>query len=258
MADHEGVEPRDPRLPGELFRSTSAPSPSAVHLAEALGSLDRATRDFTRRLGEGHLEMERARMAGEQALRDNGHHDRPAAQNGTGPARGAHEPGPARAAEAPVDPRAAFDRHMRDAELEAREYLESAKRRADSLVSTMVGAVEHEAAQIRRGAEEGIRARWNQVEVDATRHVENARRVAAQMVAERQSRIASLSDGISGRAEALTAGLDDAARVRAQFEAFVHALSVTADRIASEPARGTTGGELHDLRHRPQPSAMAA
>ena len=260
MADHEGVEPRDPRLPGELFRSTAAPSPSALHLAEALGGLDRATRDFTRRLGEGHREMERARMAGEQALRDSGRHAYPvgAPVNGAVPAAQAYEPCPPRAAETAADPRTAFDRHMREAETEAREYLEAAKRRADSLVSTMVGAVEHEAAQIRRGAEEGIRARWNQVEVDATRHVENARRVAAQMVAERQSRITMLSDGISGRAEALTAGMDDAARVRAQFESFVHALSATADRIAGEPGRGTTGGELHDLPHRPRPSAMAA
>ncbi len=47
---------RDARIPGELFRLTAPSRPSsaaAVDLAEALGGLDRATRNFTRRLGEG-------------------------------------------------------------------------------------------------------------------------------------------------------------------------------------------------------------
>ncbi len=62
---------------------------------------------------------------------------------------------------------------MREAETEAKSTSRP-QRRADSLVKTMVGAVEHEASEARREAEEGIRARWHQVEVDATRHVENA------------------------------------------------------------------------------------
>src|SRR5690606_31469591 len=108
----------------------------------------------------------------------------------------------------------ALDARMREAEREAAEYLEHAKRRADSLVNAMVGAVEREAAEMRREAEVGIRARWQAIEVDAARHVEEARQVADRMVAERQQRIATLSDGISGRAQALTAGMEDAQRVR--------------------------------------------
>ncbi len=147
---------------------------------------------------------------------------------------------------------------MREAEREAREYLDHAKRRADSLVNTMVGAVEQEAAEMRRDAEAGIRARWQQVEVDAERHLGEARRIAESMVSERQQRIAALSDGITGRADALTAGMDDADRVRAQFDSFVRALSRTADQIAG-------GREIGSMRHaaggrddQDRPSAIAA
>ena len=119
-----------------------------------------------------------------------------------------------------------------EAEREAREYLEHAKRRADSLVNTMVGAVEREAAEMRREAEDGIRIRWQQAEVDAERHVEEARRVAERIVAERQQRIAALSDGIARSARALyrrdgrrRAGAGSVRRVRPRS-------GETADRIA--------------------------
>ncbi|MFN8152041.1 MAG: hypothetical protein U0R24_13070 [Solirubrobacterales bacterium] len=291
MADQDGDDLRDARIPGELFRPTAPSRPSsaaAVDLAEALGGLDRATRNFTRRLGEGQLEVERARLAGEEAIRE-------AADRAPRPEAVPAEEGPTAAPEAiglgaddevaailadapaisaapptgePVGlddpdyeletPQEAFDRRMREAEAEAREYLEAAKRRADSLVKTMVGAVEHEASEARREAEESIRSRWQQVEVDATRHVENARRVASQMLSERQERITKLSDGITDRADALTAGMDDAERVRAQFESFIRALSETADRIAKEPNGGIEGGRVRELRESAPASAMAA
>lgn len=256
MAEHEGDGSRDVRVPEDGSRPPAAPptsSPAAADLAAALGGLDRATRNFTRRLGEGQREVERARLAGEQAIRDAA-----LAAN----AEPTAEPEAAIAPEAAVHDAGigaggAFDRRLREADLEARAYLESAKRRADSLVASMVGAVEYEAAQARRDAEEAIRARWKQVEVDATRHVENARRVAARMVSERQQRISKLSDGISDRATALTAGMDDADRVRAQFDAFIRALALTADQIAREPT-GQQAGQVRDLHGYSQPSAIAA
>jgi hypothetical protein len=140
-------------------------------------------------------------------------------------------PGPA--------PEPSFGERMRQAEREAAAYLEDAKRRADSLVNTMVAAVEREAAEMRREAEAGIRARWEAVELDATRHLEEARRVAERLVAERQRRIAALSEGITARAQALTAGLEDAERVRSQFESFVRALSRAADQVAAEGRAST-------------------
>lgn len=267
MAEYEGDGSRNAPVPDEGYGPAATPpasSPAAADLAAALGGLDRATRNFTRRLGEGQREVERARLAGERAIRE------AALAETAGP-----EPEAAVAPEAAVTPENAvapeaavadagadaartFDRRFREADLEARAYLESAKRRADSLVASMVGAVEYEAAQARREAEEAIRARWKQVEVDATRHVENARRVAARMVSERQQRIAKLSDGISDRATALTAGMDDADRVRAQFDAFIRALAVTADQIAREPTGQRQAGQVRDLHGHSQPSAIAA
>jgi hypothetical protein len=137
-----------------------------------------------------------------------------------------------------------FEDRMRDAEREATAYLESAKRRADSVVKAMVEAVEREAVEMRREAEAGIRARRQAVEVDASRRLEEARRVAERLVAERQRRIASLSDGITGRAEALTAGLEDAERVRDQFDSFVRALSRAAGLVAAEAAGPPPPGPL--------------
>ena len=80
------------------------------------------------------------------------------------------------------------------------------------------------------------------------------------MVAERQSVIGSLSDGIVDRAQALTAGLEDAERVRTQFEDFVKALSETSNRIAAE-ASGKAEPEIANLmgrREDPGGDALAA
>ncbi len=243
MAEHEGDGSRNAPVPDEAYGPPPTSSPAAADLAAALGGLDRATRDFTRRLGEGQREVEAARLAGERTIHESAL-----------PAHG----DPGAAPQPAIDRDDAFDRRLREAEIEARAYLESAKRRADSLVASMVGAVEYEAAQARRDAEEAIRARWKQVEVDATRHVENARRVAARMVSERQQRIAKLSDGISERATALTAGMDDADRVRAQFDAFIRALAVTADQIAREPTARRETGQVRGSQAYSRPSAIAA
>ncbi len=258
MAAQEGDGSRNARVPGGHRPAPPPPAsaPAAAELEAALGELDRATREFTRRLGEGQQDVERARRAGERAILAAG----PGSATVAGPDRApAPSPAPSEAeAGAAIERNRAFDRRLREAELEARAYLESAKRRADSLVASMVSAVEHEAAQARREAEEAIRVRWNQVEVDATRHVENARRVAARMVSERQQRIARLSDGISDRAAALTAGMDDAERVRAQFDAFIRALAATADRIAREPERRAGTEPARDTQGHSRPSAFAA
>lgn len=239
MPSHERAA--DPQNP---FAGAEGPGHApAIDLATALGGLDRAARNFSRRLGESH---------------DSGD---------TAPGRGRREvlsrSTPPAAADRGMDPADdPFDSRLREAEREAREYLEHAKRRADALVTTMVGAVEKEAAGIRREAEEGIRARWRQVEFEAGRHLDDARQVGDNMVAERQQRIAVLSDTITGRAEALSTGLGDADRVRMQFDAFVRALSATADRVATDQrARGPApvgATEVRDLHPNLRPSALAA
>jgi hypothetical protein len=227
MVDHEEPEPRDPQIPGELLRSTAGIP--ALDLAEALGGLDRATRNFSRKLGEGRDPVSESTVSNRFA---------PATTTPEGAQP--EMPGSAGEAEDRISATEAFDARMREAEREAREYLSHAKRRADSLISTMLSAVEQEATEMRRDAEAGVQTRWQEIEVDAERHIGEARRIAESMVAERQVRIAELSDEITRRARALTAGMDDADRVRAQFDSFVRSLSATADRIAGSNKAGST------------------
>ena len=216
MPDDDRAKPRETRSPPGTPPPTWPPS---LDVAAALGGLDRASTNLSRLSG----------LLGKTE-------GRPAAE----PPR-------------PTDP--VLEARMVQAEREAREYLERSKRRVDSLLETMIGAVEKQAIEMRRDAEASIRARWTQVEVDANRQIEEARQMGDRLVANRQARISSLSDGISSRADALTVGMEDAAKVRDQFDTFVRALSVAADRIAErQPA--ASRGELHDLR--PQPNAVAA
>ena len=215
------------------------PSPE-FDLSAALGGLDRATKDFTRRLDE----------AQSLAARTAAVHQAPAPQTPAPPVHTA----------APRSREDTGDEHLREAEREARLYLERAKQRADSLVASLIDAVEQEAAAIRRDAEEGIRTRWLQVETDARRHLEEAVRVGDGIVAERQDHLGTMSDLITRRAEALSTGLEDAERIRTQFEAFVRALSLTADRIAqqtpSDDRRVPTA--LDDPPRTPREGALAA
>lgn len=265
MPDHEGSDPTSrstPRVPEGAVRPPT--TPPELDLAAALGGLDRATRNFTRRLGEAQGIAQRApgppTPVADQTSQTHQTSQAPRRdQAPSGALSGARAPAPPTPRRTSADD--AFEARLREAERDAREYLEHAKQRADSLVAAMVGAVEREATEIRRDAEEGIRARWHQVEVEAGRHLEEASRVGERMVAERQQRLSVLSDGITGKAEAVTAGLDDADRVRVQFEAFVRALSVTADRIAREPAMpggSRTLADLRNLRRTSRPSAIAA
>lgn len=202
---------------------------SRAEIDAAIAGLDRATRRFTTQV---------------DALASS---DAPAAD----PAPATTPETTSHALAEPAAPRSAvgFDEQMTLAEREAREYLEQAKRRADTLVTTMIGAVEREAAQIRQDAEQGIRERWRAIESEAGRYLEDCRRVADGMVAERQSEIGALSDGIVDRARALTGGLEDAERIRAQFDAFVRALAATSNQIAEE-ATGRKESEITKLRSR--------
>lgn len=222
MPPRDSADSNDPRA-GWINAEASARrrTESPAELAAALEGLDRATRNFARLLGEA--EAISAEMPSPR-----------------GPAPAAHGPCPAPAAAAERPPSGggpgaadeAFAAHMREAEREARAYLEQAKRRADSLVRSMVAAVERESAEIRRGAD--------------------------AMVAERRDRIAALSDGISGRARALTAGMDDAERVRRQFDLFVRALAATADQIAADDAPPDASSQVRGLPRTRRPSAIAA
>lgn len=240
MADHEGSSP-----PSE------GASVSELDLEAAISGLDQATRDFTRRLAEAQTIAVRATsmQAGP-----------PAPEAGAPPPTASPPPQapPPAAADRLPTAEEVFAQRLVEAEQEARLYLERAKQRADSLVASMIGAVEQEAEAIRHDAEEGMRARWGQVEADARSHLEEAVRVSDGIVEERQERLATLSERITGQAEALSAGLEDADRIRVQFEAFVRALALTADRIAQQPWAGESQEVLAELQDLQRPRPIAA
>ena len=220
MADHADI-PEQPLPSGEEIAW------GRREIEAAIAGLDQATRRFTRHVNA--LQDPRPTPSPPAA-------DPPRRSTVLEPSAGADRDG-------------AFEEQMQNAEREAREYLDRAKRRADSLVTTMIGAVEREAAEIRHDAEIGIRERWRAIEVEAGRYLDDARRVADGMVSERQQRISSLSDGIVERARSLTAGMDDAEQVRRQFDQFVRALSETAGRIAAQP-QGRAETEISRLQGR--------
>lgn len=197
----------------------------------AIAALDQATRHFTLQVSAPQGSRSRPQpqpreraSQGPEPISE----DRPASAAATKP-------------QLRLDPEAALEERMQSAEREAREYLDRAKHRADSLVNTMIGAVEREAAEIRREAETGIRERWRAIELEASRYLEDAKRVADSMVVERQQRISALSDGLVDRARVLTAGMEDADRIRRQFDQFIRTLSQTAAQIAEQPAGGVEG-----------------
>ena len=185
---------------GLLETGASAQS-EGIH--EVLHSLDAATKDFARRLDE-------------LAAADPPHAGADRSSAGAGPPGAVVDV--AAAEHTDVEPYPSLgigranldlDRRMADAEAEAQGYLEEAKRRADSMVQSIVNAVEAEADAMRRDAEDAIRKRWVEVEAEADRFLAEARRAADGIVENRQRRIADLSDAIVGLAGVLTERMSD-------------------------------------------------
>ena len=90
-------------------------------------------------------------------------------------------------------------------------------------VSSILDAVEREAGRLRGEATD-----------EAQRYLDYSRRRADDLVAERQRRIAELSDEIITKAEAVVGRLEDAAPVREGFDNLVRALGDAAERLAQE------------------------
>ena len=93
-------------------------------------------------------------------------------------------------------------------------------------VGAILDAVEREAQRLRDDAR-----------AEATAYLENAQRLADDLVEERRRRIAAVSDELLAKSEAVVARLDDAAPVRHGFESLVRALGDAAERLAHD-----TGG----------------
>lgn len=75
---------------------------------------------------------------------------------------------------------------------------------------------------------------------EAAAHLDQARRLADDLVAERRRRIADVSDELLRKSEAVAARLDDAAPVRQGFENLVRALGSAAERLARDARSGPT------------------
>lgn len=99
-------------------------------------------------------------------------------------------------------------------------------------VGSILDAVEAEAQRLREDARS-----------EAADYLAQARQRADELVAERQRRIAEISDDLIAKSEAVVSRLEDAAPVRQGFENLVRALGDAAERLAYEtgPGAGETG-----------------
>lgn len=113
-------------------------------------------------------------------------------------------------------------------------------------VSSILDAVEREAAHLRSEARE-----------EAAQYLEYSRQRADELVAERQRRIAALSDEIMAKAETVIGQLEDAAPVRAGFESLVRALGEAAERLSHEAA-GSAAEFRPPAFNEPPPTPPAA
>lgn len=111
-------------------------------------------------------------------------------------------------------------------------------------VGSILDAVELEAQRLREEAR-----------LEAARYLDHARARADSLVAERQRRIAAVSDELLAKAEAVVGRLDDAAPVREGFENLVRALGDAAERLAreTEAGRDFEPPPFHDLASVPAP-----
>jgi hypothetical protein len=113
-------------------------------------------------------------------------------------------------------------------------------------VSSILDAVEREAAHLRGEARD-----------EAAQYLEYSRQRADELVAERQRRIAALSDEIIAKAETVIGQLDDAAPVRAGFESLVRALGDAAERLSREADAGRSEFQPTAFEPAPTPAPPA-
>lgn len=98
-------------------------------------------------------------------------------------------------------------------------------------------------------------------DAEAARYLEEARRRADAIAAERMARISELGDSLIARAEALSERLDHAAEMRRQLDALVQAIAGTAERLAREAvmppdAEPAPAGQREPLRAVEEPPSQ--
>jgi hypothetical protein len=103
-------------------------------------------------------------------------------------------------------------------------------------IRDVIAAAESAAGAIRHEADQQAQSRRRVAEDDARRLVEDARRDAEALLAERIKRISTLSDTIIERGEALLSQIGHAEEVRRELEALVAALGQSAAQLARDAA----------------------
>src|SRR5581483_4921391 len=105
-------------------------------------------------------------------------------------------------------------------------------------VRHIVAAAEAEANAILRDAESDAQILRREAEAEALQYLDEAKRRADALVADRMERLAELSDAIIDRSETVIDRLDGADALRRQLDMLVDALGETAERIAREATGG--------------------
>jgi hypothetical protein len=117
-------------------------------------------------------------------------------------------------------------------------------------VGLILDAVEREAQRLREEAR-----------VEASRYLEHAKRRADGLVAERQRRIALVSDELLAKSEAVVGRLGEAVPVQQGFANLVRALGDAAERLARETEAAGASFEpepFHDAAYEPPPAHASA
>jgi hypothetical protein len=130
-------------------------------------------------------------------------------------------------------------------------------------VHAIITAAENVANAIRHDVAQEAEVRRREAEAEAQRYLEEARRKADVLAADRARRMAELSDTIIERTEALLGRLDGAEDVKRQLESLVRALGEAAEGLAPEVERlgepGDEGGQpFPRWRERVEETAQAA
>lgn len=105
---------------------------------------------------------------------------------------------------------------------------------ASRRIHSILAAAESEAAALRMEAERGAERTRREAEEEATRIVDEARAYADEMVRERLTRIAELSDAVVERTEMLLDRMSGAAEVKRQLESVMRALGDAAEAVAHQ------------------------
>jgi len=123
-------------------------------------------------------------------------------------------------------------------------------------IRDVIAAAESAAGAIRHEADQQAQARRRVAEDDARRLVDDARRDAEALLAERIKRISTLSDTIIERGEALLSRIGHAEEVRRELEALVEALGQSAAQLARDAAADIAAAPADEERGEPQNPAV--